>query len=63
MARPRGSGSIDQQPGSAAWWIKYYRNGKSYRESTRTTSKRKAERFLAKRLAEVSTGDFLGASG
>jgi integrase len=60
MPRPRGSGSIYQQPGSAVWWIKYYRNGKPYRESTHTTEKRKAGRFLSKRLAEVTTGDFCG---
>jgi integrase len=60
MPRPRGTGSIYLQPGSAVWWIKYYRNGKSYRESTRTIERSKAMCFLKKRLAEVTTGDFCG---
>jgi hypothetical protein len=42
------------------WWIKYHRNGRSFRESTRTTDKRKASRALAKRLAEINTGSFVG---
>ena len=56
MPRPRGTGSLYQQKGSAAWWIKYHRNGRSFRESTRTTDKRQANRLLAKRLAEINTG-------
>lgn len=42
------------------WWIKYYRNGRPYRESSRTTERGKAVGFLKKRLAEVATGDFCG---
>ncbi len=42
------------------WWIKYHRNGRSFRESTRTTDKRRATRILAQRLAEISTGSFVG---
>ncbi len=60
MPRPRGSGSIYLQNGSAVWWVKYYRNGKAYRESTHTTEKSKAQQFLRKRLAEITTGDFYG---
>lgn len=40
--------------------LKYHRNGRSFRESTRTTDKRKASRALAKRLAEINTGSFVG---
>lgn len=60
MPRPRGTGSIYLQPRSAVWWIKYYRNGRPYRESSRTTKRGKAVNFLKKRLAEVATGDFCG---
>lgn len=58
--RPRGTGSIYQREGSTVWWIKYHRNGRPYRESTHTTSKRQASQFLAKRLAEINTGRFAG---
>lgn len=60
MPRPRGTGSLYQQKDSAVWWIKYHRNGRPYRESTRTTDKRRAKRILAQRLAEISTGSFVG---
>jgi len=60
MPRTRGSGSIYLQKGSSVWWVKYYRNGKLYRESTRTTERSKAQQFLRKRLAEITTGDFYG---
>ena len=60
MARTRGSGSIYQQKGSAAYWVKYYRNGKPFRESTRTTDKQEAKEFLKQRLAEIATGHFYG---
>jgi integrase len=60
MPRTRGSGSIYLQRGSSVWWVKYYRNGKPYRESTRTSERSKAQQFLRKRLAEITTGDFYG---
>lgn len=60
MPRPRGTGSLYQQKDSAVWWIKYHRNGRSFRESTRTTSKNAANRILGKRLAEISTNTFVG---
>ena len=60
MPRTRGSGSIYLQKGSSVWWVKYYRNGKPFRESTRTTERSKAQQFLRKRLAEITTGDFYG---
>jgi len=40
--RPRGTGSIYLQNGSSVWWVKYYRNGKAYRESTRKTDEKEA---------------------
>ncbi len=60
MPRPRGTGCLYRQKGSAVWWVKYYRGGRAYRESTRTTNRRKAEMFLRRRLAEVTTGLFFG---
>ena len=36
--------------GTDIWWCSYSLNGKRVRESTKTTSKREAERFLAERL-------------
>lgn len=60
MSRPRGTGSIYLQKGSAVWWVKYYRNGKPYRESTRTTNEKEAQDFLKQRLAEIVTGNFYG---
>jgi hypothetical protein len=55
--RTRGSGSIYKQKGSAAYWVKYYRNGKPFRESTRTTDKQQARGFLKQRLAEIALSD------
>jgi hypothetical protein len=46
MPRPRGTGSIYLQKGSSIWWVKYYRNGKAYRESTHTQDEGKAKDFL-----------------
>ena len=60
MPRTRGSGSIYKQKGSAVYWVKYYRNGKSFRESTRTTNKQEANDFLKQRLGEIATGNFYG---
>jgi len=60
MLRPRGTGSIYLQKGSSSWWVKYYRNGKPYRESTHTQDEGKAKQFLKQRLAEITTGNFIG---
>jgi integrase len=60
MPRQRGTGSIYLQKGSSIWWVKYYRNGKPYRESTHTQDGGKAKDFLKQRLAEITTGNFVG---
>jgi len=60
MPRQRGTGSVYLQKGSSIWWIKYYRNGKPYRESTRTTDEGKAKDILKQELAEITTGIFVG---
>jgi hypothetical protein len=59
-SRPKGTGCIFMRPDSNKWWIKYSRNGKPYRESANTTERRKAERLLKQRLAEIVTGSFVG---
>lgn len=42
------------------YWIKYYRNGKPYRESTRGTKEADAKRLLKKREGEISEGKLPG---
>lgn len=42
------------------WWIKYYRNGKPYRESTHTEMISKAEKLLKKREGEIVEGKLPG---
>jgi integrase len=60
MKRPRGTGSILRMKGSAVLWIKYHRNGIPIRESAHTTKPKEAEKFLRKRLGEISTGVYAG---
>ena len=45
LKRPRGTGCLYQQKGSSNWWIQYYQNGKSYRESTGTDKRRRAAKI------------------
>ncbi len=42
------------------WWIKYYRNGKPYRESTKSKKEAYAKRLLKKREGEISEGKLPG---
>lgn len=57
--RPRGTGSLYQQSGSSSWYLKFYRNGKVYRQSAGTTNRRKAERLLQRKIGEIAMGNFL----
>ncbi len=41
------------------YWVKYYRNGKPYRESTKSIKETDARRLLKKREGEIA-GGFLG---
>ena len=45
---------------SAILWIKYYRAGKPYRESTKSTKESDAKRLLKKREGEISEGKLPG---
>ena len=38
------------------WWIKYYRNGKYFRESTKTSKKMVAQKILNRREGEIAEG-------
>ena len=40
------------------WWIRYSVGGQRYRESSGSTSEREAEKFLARREAELAVGSF-----
>ena len=42
------------------YWIKYYRNGKPYRESTKSKKEADAKRLLKKREGEISEGKLPG---
>jgi integrase len=42
------------------YWIKYYRNGKPYRESTHSSKITKAEKLLKKREGEIAEGKLPG---
>jgi len=42
------------------WWIKYYRNGKSFRESSKTTKKMVAKKLLERREGEIAQGKIPG---
>ncbi len=42
------------------YWIQYYRNGKPYRESTRSKKEADAKRLLKKREGEISEGKLPG---
>jgi integrase len=42
------------------WWVKYYRNGKPFRESSKSVNITDARRLLRKREGEIGTGNFLG---
>jgi hypothetical protein len=55
--KPR-TGSIYARGGT--YWIKYYRRGQSFRESSHSDSYEEAERLLKRRQGEVVTGKFAG---
>ena len=42
------------------WWVKYYRNGKSFRESSNTTKKMVAKKLLERREGEIAKGKIPG---
>ena len=42
------------------WWVKYYQNGRPYRETSNSTKKREAEKHLKKREGAIASGTFTG---
>ena len=42
------------------YWIQYYRNGKPYRETTKSKKESDAKRLLKKREGEISEGNLPG---
>jgi hypothetical protein len=44
----------------SVYWIKYYRGGKPYYESTKSSKEAEAKRLLRQRLVQISEGRFLG---
>ncbi|MFZ5572221.1 MAG: tyrosine-type recombinase/integrase [Thermodesulfobacteriota bacterium] len=51
-------GSLYQR--GEVWWIKYYRNGRSYRESSNSTKKMVAKKLLERREGEIAQGKLPG---
>ena len=49
--------SVYKQPGSAVWWVSYYRNGRRIRESLQTCDERIAKKRVRRIEAELVTGD------
>jgi hypothetical protein len=58
MKRKKGDGSVFQR--GAIWWVKYYRNGKPYRESSGSDKESDARKLLKKRVGEITLGRFIG---
>jgi integrase len=57
-ARKPKLGSIYRR--GTTWWVKYHRNGRTYRESSGSDNFTDAERLLKKRMGEIVTGRFAG---
>ena len=53
-------GTIFKRKNSRFYWIKYYRNGKPYRESTHSTKESDAKRLLKLREGHIAEGKFQG---
>ena len=49
-------GSVYQR--GRIWWVKYYQDGKPYRESSGSAKKREADQLLKKREGSIATGTF-----
>ncbi len=56
--RPNGTGSIYLR--GRIWWVQYYRQGRPFNESSKSTEKADAEKLLRKRLGEIAEGRFQG---
>ncbi len=54
--RRHGQGSVYQR--GNIWWIKYHRDGEPFYESSHSDQRLDAERFLRKKLAEITLDQF-----
>src|SRR5688572_10935398 len=52
------AGSI--YPRGQTWWIKYYRAGRPFRESSHSTREEDAKTLLRRRQNEIASGTFTG---
>jgi site-specific recombinase XerD len=52
QTRERGRGRLYKQPGSANWWLAFYKHGKQIRMSTEETDETAALRALKRKLQE-----------
>lgn len=58
MSKQKGEGSVFQR--GAVWWVKYYRHGKPYRESSKSLKESDARKLLRKRQGEIALDRFIG---
>lgn len=58
--RPKYKNKNSEYVESEIWWIKYYRNGKPFRESSGSKRKTDAERKLKSREGDIADGRFQG---
>ena len=56
----RGMGGVYKRAGSRYWWIRYSYRGHEYRESTKSFSRKEANRLLQTRLGAIASGEFQG---
>src|SRR5262245_60134772 len=42
------------------WWVRYYRNGQEFNESSHSEKEADAKKLLKKRLGEIALGRFAG---
>jgi len=53
-----GMGRIYQR--GRIWWVRYYRNGQEFNESSQSEKEAEAKKLLKKRLGEIALGRFAG---
>lgn len=58
MGKKLGMGTV--YPRGRKWWIEFYFRGRLIRESSRSTVREEAERFLKRRMGEIASGQFHG---
>ena len=53
-----GMGRIYQR--GRIWWVRYYRNGQEFNESSQSEKEAEAKKLLKKRMGEIVSGRFAG---